>query len=69
MQSSSYYYLEDFIKKIGEIENDLQEILDDKVELSRDFSAKVLFKRLDMMKAFYEGFLKIEKDKECMLLK
>lgn len=63
MQSSSYYYLEDFIKKICEIECDLQEILADKVELSRDFSTKCLLKRLDMIKAFYNSFLKIEQGK------
>lgn len=66
MESKSYYYLEDFVKKLGEIEGDLQEILDDKIEMSRDFNTKILLKRLDMIKAIYESFLKIEKVKEAM---
>lgn len=66
MESKSYYYLEDFINKISEIEGDLQEILDDKIEMSRDFNTKILLKRLDMIKAIYESFLKIEKVKEAM---
>lgn len=66
MESKSYYYLEDFINKISEIEGDLQEILDDKIEMSRDFSTKILLKRLDMIKAIYESFLKIEKVKEAV---
>lgn len=66
MESKSYYYLEDFIKKLGEIEGDLQEILDDKIEMSRDFNTKILLKRLDMIKAIYESFLKIEKVKEAV---
>lgn len=64
MQSGSYYYLEDFVKKIGDIECDLQEILADKVELSRDFSTKCLLKRLDMIKAIYNSFLNIERSKD-----
>lgn len=66
MESKSYYYLEDFIKKLGEIETDLQEILDDKIEMSRDFNTKILLKRLDMIKAIYESFLNIEKVKEAV---
>lgn len=66
MESKSYYYLEDFINKISEIEGDLQEILDDKIEMSRDFNTKILLKRLDMIKAIYESFLKIEKVKEAV---
>lgn len=61
MESKSYYYVEDFINRLGEIENDLQEILDDEVELSRNFNTKILLKRVDMMREFYKSFLKIEK--------
>lgn len=64
MQSGSYYYLEDFVKKIGDIECELQDILADNVEVSRDFSIKCLLKRLDMMKAIYNSFLEVERSKD-----